>query len=290
MRSHYYSAMIAGLAVGAEAFSPCSLAVQVGRLSPGAVCPLLQPTVLRTHGLRDVSLMAKKKGMKKNEANVSEGVDTMPNSADSKMQFPSDSLGSSKPLRVRGLGEADDSDAEIKALKRDTRLEALFVDIPKEALAPAPSKKRGDQATEKDGDAAFGLSGDTVRMVKTGTWACCVLLILTLVVVRSPLMGSFRPDDSVEFAKKEERAALDRQGKLLPGYRPFPSLQATPEEVAAKTEEGSNVRFVPDVDKSKEDGVVFNIGNGQRIKLLKKTIKKAAPPAAAPVAAPVAQE
>jgi len=47
---------------------------------------------------------------------------------------------------------------------------------------------------------------------------------------------------------------------------------------------------VPDVDKSKEDGVVFNIGNGQRIKLLKKTIKKAAPPAAAPVAAPVAQE
>lgn len=59
MRSHYYSAMIAGLAVGAEAFSPCSLAVQVGRLSPGAVCPLLQPTVLRTHGLRDVSLMAK---------------------------------------------------------------------------------------------------------------------------------------------------------------------------------------------------------------------------------------
>ena len=47
---------------------------------------------------------------------------------------------------------------------------------------------------------------------------------------------------------------------------------------------------VPDVYKSKEDGVVFNIGNGQRIKLLKKTIKKAAPPAAAPVAAPVAQE
>lgn len=31
----------------------------------------------------------------------------------------------------KGLGEADDSDAEIKALKRDTRLEALFVDIPK---------------------------------------------------------------------------------------------------------------------------------------------------------------
>jgi len=30
-----------------------------------------------------------------------------------------------------GLGEADDGDAAIKALKRDMRLEALFVDIPK---------------------------------------------------------------------------------------------------------------------------------------------------------------
>lgn len=120
----------------------------------------------------------------------------------------------------------------------------------------------------QDPEAAFGLSGDVVRFVKKGTWASMVLLLLTLVIVRSPIMGAFRPDDTVELAKKEERAELDRQGKALPGIRPFPSLQATQEEVEAAG--GTNIKVVDDVDISKGNGVTVNIGNGQKIKLMKK--------------------
>lgn len=114
----------------------------------------------------------------------------------------------------------------------------------------------------------FGLSGDVVRLVKKGTWASMALLILTLVVVRSPIMGAFRPDDSVELAKKEERAQLDRQGKELPGIRPFPSLQATKEEVDAAG--GANIKVVDDVTKAKGEGVIVNIGGGQKIKVITK--------------------
>ena len=41
----------------------------------------------------------------------------------------------------------------------------------------------------------------------------CSLQVFTLVIVRSPLMSVFRPDESVELAKKQERSALDRSDK-----------------------------------------------------------------------------
>jgi len=123
----------------------------------------------------------------------------------------------------------------------------------------------------------FGLSGDVARLLKKATWASMVLLVLTLVIVRSPLMGAFRPDETVELAKKEERAELDRQGKALPGIRPFPSLQATQEEVDAAG--GSNVKVVEDLNKAEGEGIVVNIGNGQKIKVVKKKAQ-AAPPQA----------
>jgi len=123
----------------------------------------------------------------------------------------------------------------------------------------------------------FGLSGDVARLLKKATWASMVLLVLTLVIVRSPLMGAFRPDETVELAKKEERAELDRQGKALPGIRPFPSLQATQEEVDAAG--GSNVKVVEDLNKAEGGGIVLNIGNGQKIKVVKKKAQ-AAPPQA----------
>ena len=123
----------------------------------------------------------------------------------------------------------------------------------------------------------FGLSGDVARLLKKATWASMVLLVLTLVIVRSPLMGAFRPDETVELAKKEERAELDRQGKALPGIRPFPSLQATQEEVDAAG--GSNVKVVEDLNKAEGGGIVLNIGNGQKINVVKKKAQ-AAPPQA----------
>lgn len=176
--------------------------------------------------------------------------------------------------------QSDDEEAMPK-LQRDRSLEAMFVDIPKDAIAPIPAlKKKGDEGP--DPEAVFGLSGDVARLLKKATWASMVLLVLTLVVVRSPLMSAFRPDDSVELAKKEERAELDRQGKSLPGIRPFPSLQATQEEVDAAG--GSNVKVVEDLNKAEGKGIVVNIGNGQKIKVVKKKAQAApqAPPPQAP--------
>jgi hypothetical protein len=41
-------------------------------------------------------------------------------------------------------------------------------------------------------DAAFGLSGDIMRNLKTGTWACVAILFAVEIFVQSPLSENFR--------------------------------------------------------------------------------------------------
>ena len=144
-----------------------------------------------------------------------------------------------------------------------------FDDIPKEALVPSRSIAQNDKDKARAGpdpDSVFGLPGDAVRFVKKGTYATLALMVLALVVVRSPLMNIIAPDaGKLELAKKAEREALDKQGKALPGVRPFPSLQLTPEEEVASG--GSAVKVVDDATLGKSEGLEINIGGGQKIKM-----------------------
>jgi hypothetical protein len=251
--------LLTGLAAGANAFGSIQV-VRVGTtIGNGHECALRQPMrpLLREapSSLRGrVLLMAKKKkGTKKKDA--------------------------------AGVSVSDDEDKESSAddeedfvvPKRDKSLEAMFVDIPKEALAPAPSLKKKDDKKGPDPDAAFGLSGDVVRFIKKGTYACMALLVLALVVVRSPLINVINPEaPKLEQAKKAEREKLDKEGKALPGVRPFPSLQATQEEVDKMNAEGrgSAVKVVDEKALGNVEGVEVNIGGGQKIKLVPKKIPK----------------
>ena len=144
-----------------------------------------------------------------------------------------------------------------------------FDDIPKEALVPSRSIAQNDKDKARAGpdpDSVFGLPGDAVRFVKKGTYATLALMVLALVVVRSPLMNIIAPDaGKLELAKKAEREALDKQGKALPGVRPFPSLQLTPEEEVASG--GAAVKVVDDATLGKSEGLEINIGGGQKIKM-----------------------
>eukprot|EP00802_Teleaulax_amphioxeia_P016293 Tamp_16408.p1 GENE.Tamp_16408~~Tamp_16408.p1 ORF type:complete len:286 (-),score=87.32 Tamp_16408:610-1467(-) len=274
MRQALGAAVIAAMTAGAEGFAPAQL-MPFGA-GGGVLCAMRQPPALalRAPFRTGPTLHAKKKkGSKKKGAGASVSEEVSKDD-DDEMDFPVDAGGASMSSAVKGASEDD-----MPKFTRDRSLEAMFVDIPKEALAPLPKVSK-DAKAATDPDAAFGLSGDVVRFIKKGTWASVALLVLALVVVRSPLMGAFRPDESVELAKKAERSQLDREGKTLPGIRPFPSLQATEEEVLAGKADGTAVKIVDDVEKAGGNGFTVNIGGGQKIKLVKK--KKGAEEAAAP--------
>mmetsp|Transcript_30538 Transcript_30538/g.59657 ORF Transcript_30538/g.59657 Transcript_30538/m.59657 type:complete len:376 (+) Transcript_30538:81-1208(+) len=130
-------------------------------------------------------------------------------------------------------------DLDVKALLKDRSLEAGFAPIPKGAIVDEPEKKRLEMLG-RDEDAAFGLSGDVMRSLKTATWVCVGLLIALEVFVQSPLSSGLKEkvgvdkEKVVEFQKGNIPAKVTPTGEVA-GLRPWaPVPLAVPPGVAAK--------------------------------------------------------
>ncbi|EKX38877.1 hypothetical protein GUITHDRAFT_154574 [Guillardia theta CCMP2712] len=160
-----------------------------------------------------VAMQAKKKGKKVSSSKTK----AAPSSPDATELYSSSSSSSESVEDV-------DADVSVKKLIRDRSLESLIEDIPKAAIVNEPKwkrKKDKEEEKEADIDAAFGLSGDMMRMIKNGTWACIALLVLLEVYARSPLAGDLRLPDAEERAIQVQRQEQAKEGKILPGVRPW---------------------------------------------------------------------